>query len=226
MKYRLFLFSCFSVIMALVLFSFANTLAQAQISQNQENLSEKKLVQNNINRSIAPGRIGVAKIGMTYGEVKKALGKNTKFNIKTPFMVDWNAIEIIQGGKVQFRILYPQINTTFKDSDVIEVLQTDNYNYRTDKGIGPGSRIKQAEMVYGKATLSYNLEMEGREYVKFANQPTNYMGFRTGAFGNNSLAGIYPKSNLGGYQETNNYRQNAIIRSIEISCPQGKCWQR
>lgn len=225
MKYRLVFSSSLNIIMALVLSTFANTFAQAQIKQNQEHLQTQNLAGNNINRSIAPGRIGVAKIGMTYGEVKKALGKNTKFNIKKPFMVDWNAIEIIQAGKVQFRILYPQTNTNLKDSDVIEVLQTDNPNYRTDKGIGPGSRIKQAEIVYGKATLFYNLDMEGREYVKFANQPTNYIGFRVGAFGNNSLAGIYPKSNSG-YQETHNYRQNATIRSIEISCPQGNCWRR
>ncbi|PSB26075.1 hypothetical protein C7B70_24340, partial [Chlorogloea sp. CCALA 695] len=62
---------------------------------------------------------------MTFGQLKQALGKNAKFQLVSPFIVDFDAISISQSGKIQYYILYPA-KTTFSNSDSIKLLLTEN----------------------------------------------------------------------------------------------------
>ena len=163
--------------------------------------------------TIADRTIGAAKVGMTLGELKKALGSTTKFKVQSPFMVDFDAIAVSQSGKVQYRIIYAA-GTKLKDTDVIELLMTDNPNYKTVQGVGPGMMLKQAEAIYGKATLSYNVDNEMRENVVFANQPTRKIMFVPKADGK-QFAGVYGASQ-GSFHETNKYQPNAVIKSVMV----------
>ena len=173
------------------------------------------------NFSLSSQGIGLAKLGMTYQQLKTAIGASLKLTIHQNFMVDWDAIDVSQDSKVQYRILYPA-GTTFQERDRVTILQTDNPNYQTEQGIGSGITIKKAESIYGKATLSYNLDNEGREYVRFAKQPPR-MFFRVGnANMKNTLGGIYGQTR-GGFGETNKYRDDAKIQSVEITCPPNNC---
>lgn len=173
------------------------------------------------NFTISSQGIGLAKLGMTYQQLKTAIGPSLKLTIHKNFMVDWDAIDISKDSKVQYRILY-QAGTTFQERDRVTILQTDNPNYKTEQGIGSGITIKKAESIYGKATLSYNLDNEGREYVRFAKQPPR-MFFRVGnANMKNTLGGIYGQTR-GGFGETNKYRDDAKIQSVEITCPPNNC---
>lgn len=172
------------------------------------------------NRQISAGGIGSAKLGMTLGELKQQLGANTEFTVESPYIVDFDAIAVSQGGIVEYYILYPA-GKPLKDSDIIEALLTENSQYRTDKNVGPGTSLKKAEEAYGDATLSYNLVNEGREYVKFASGPAKNIAFRLGSAGA-SLAGVYPNIS-GEYQETKEYRENATIRSVQVNCLGGDC---
>src|SRR4028118_400181 len=163
--------------------------------------------------TISDRTIGAAKVGMTFGELKKALGSTALFKVQSPFMVDFDAVAVSQSGKVQYRIIYAA-GTKLKDTDVIELLMTDNSSYKTVQGVGPGMTLKQAEAIYGKATLSYNVDNEMRENVVFAKQPTRNIMFVPKAEGK-QFGGVYG-AGQGGFYQTNKYHPNAVIRSVMV----------
>jgi hypothetical protein len=153
---------------------------------------------------------------MTLGELKTLLAGKAEFRVKSPFIVDFDAIAIVQSGQEQYYILYPA-GVPLADSDLIEALVTDNPKYRTAQGVGPGIPIQQAEAVYGDAILSHNTLNESREYVKFAQQPSDAIAFRTKPSQGQQLAGIYPSSK-GELKETKNFQKTAVIGLVEVYC--------
>ncbi len=163
--------------------------------------------------TISDRTIGAAKVGMTFGQLKKALGSTAQFKVESPFMVDFDAVAVSLSRKVQYRIIYAA-GTKLKDTDVIELLMTENSNYKTVQGVGPGMTLKQAEAIYGKATLSYNVDNEMREGVVFAKQPTRNIMFVPKAEGK-QFAGVYG-AGQGGFYQTNKYQPNAVIRSVMV----------
>ena len=172
------------------------------------------------NQLISSEGIGNAKLGMTLGELKQVLGTGTELNVKSPFMVDFDAIVVSQSGKIQYYILYPT-GKILTDSDRIVMLLTDNPNYRTAEGVGSEMLLKQAEAIYGKATLFYNTSNESREYVRFVNQPNQSLRFRSISKAQR-LAGIY-SSQSQEYKETKKFVETASIRSIEVVCSSHQC---
>ena len=163
--------------------------------------------------TISERGIGAAKLGMTFGELKKALGSTAQFK-ESSFFDGLDAVAVSQSGKVQYWIIYPG-RTKLKDADVIEDLMTDNPNYKTVEGVGPGMTLKQAEAIYGKATLGYNTDYESEEVLVFANQPNNKkIRFAPKAEGRR-YAGVYGASQ-GIVRETNKYQPNAVIRSVSV----------
>ena len=116
-------------------------------------------------QKISAAGVGPAKVGMTLAQLKQLLGAQAEFTVKSPFMVDFDALAVSQSGKVQYYILYPS-GRTLADTSAIEAVLTKNPDYRTTVGVGPGTPLKQAAAVYGKATLFYNTENESRELVK------------------------------------------------------------
>jgi hypothetical protein len=163
--------------------------------------------------TISDRAIGAAKVGMTFGQLKKALGSTAQFKVESSLMVDFDAVAVSQSGKVQYRIIYAA-GTKLKDTDVIKLLMTDNPNYKTAQGVGPGMTLKQAEAIYGKTTLSYNVDNEMREGVVFAKQPTRNIMFVPQAEGK-QFAGVYG-AGKGGFFQTNKYQPNAVIKSVMV----------
>jgi hypothetical protein len=153
---------------------------------------------------------------MTYGQLKQQLGTKAEFTVKSPFIVDFDAIAVSQSGKVQYYILYPA-GSPLADSAVIEALVTDNPSYRTPEGVGPGTPIPQAEAVYGDATLSYNTMNESREYIKFTKEPSRNIKFRAQPSQGKQFAGIYPPSPTESKQ-TKDFEKTASIRFVEVYC--------
>ncbi|WP_200817700.1 hypothetical protein [Calothrix rhizosoleniae] len=177
----------------------------------------------NVNPSqlISPQGIGKVRLGMTYGELKQSLGSKATFKVKSPFMVGSDAIAVNQSDKTLYHILYPT-GTTFSNSSRITNVLTESPEYRTDKGVGAGTKIKDAEAAYGKATLSYNTATESREYVKFADYKQRYIYFRPLATTAQPFAGIYtsPPQEL---NKTNQFHEDAVIKSVQIICPPTAC---
>jgi len=164
--------------------------------------------------TISERGIGAAKLGMTFGELKKALGSTALFKVESSVMVDFDGVAVSQSGKVQYWIIYPG-RTKLKDADVIELLMTDNPNYKTVEGVGPGMTLKQAEAIYGKATLGYNTSYESVEGIVFANQPNNKkISFAPKAEGR-QYAGVYGASQ-DSFHQTNKYQPNAVIRNVIV----------
>ncbi|MBF2078564.1 MAG: hypothetical protein IGR76_08595 [Synechococcales cyanobacterium T60_A2020_003] len=157
---------------------------------------------------------------MTLGELKQSLGDTAQFEVKSPFIVDFDAIAVRQNGEIQFYILY-LAGEPAGDDDPIQGLWTDNPAYTTAEGVGAGTLISTAEDAYGDATLSFSYDNEGREYVRFANHPAPNISFGTGN-ANTSTAGIYPEFS-GGFNETQEYNPDATIQSVLLVCLADGC---
>jgi hypothetical protein len=171
-------------------------------------------------QQITPVGIGAAKIGMSLRELKQQMGRGFEFPVKTSFIEGFDAIAVTKAGTVQYYIPYPT-GTQFTDSDRIQHLMTDNPNYRTEQGVGPGTSIEQATSVYGGATLSLSKENESREFISFSQHPSG-LAFRPKLAGNRSFVGEYPESNEE-YLKTQKYDNRAAIGQITVSCPEDKC---
>jgi hypothetical protein len=173
-------------------------------------------------QQITPVGIGAAKIGMSLKELKEQMGAEFEFPVKTSFIEGFDAIAVTKAGTVQYYIPYPA-GTQFSDTDRIQHLMTDNPNYRTQQGVGPGTSIKQATSVYGGATLSMSKENESREFINFTQHPTG-LAFRPKPVGTRSFAGEYPESNEE-YLKTKKYDNQAAIGQITVSCSDTQCEQ-
>ena len=164
--------------------------------------------------TIATDGIGDAKLGMTIGELKQKLGNQFTLGESKPFMVDLNAIAISQNGEVQYYILHWS-GEPVNDGTPIKFLLTENPQFRTTAGVGPGTSVTQAQSAYGKAKLGYNQEVESREVIQFSQSPAKNMQFRSnGHVG--EFAGIYSGKSDSSYQETDKFHDNATIASIML----------
>ncbi len=168
------------------------------------------------NQVISSNGIGNAKVGMSLGKLKQILKGKAEFKLQSPFIADFDAIAIVQGGKPQYYILYPT-GSPMRDPNIIEALVTDNPNYKTAEGITPGTPLKKAVVVYGNPALSYSLANESREYVKFTKQPSKDIAFRVGSANDGSLGGIYPSPQQE-FNQTKEFKDTATIRFIEVYC--------
>lgn len=202
--------------------SSANSSQEKQRSSSQatQPVSSSRLGNHNLitkhQKLISPEGIGKAKLGITLGELKQVLETETELQTISPFIVDFDAIAIQKDNQAQYYILYPA-GTSMTDEDTIQTVATDNPNYQTVEGIGPKTSLEAAETVYGEATLSYHTANESREYVSFAQQSSPNLAFRVGTTNNKDLAGIYPSSQQE-FNETQEYKDIARIRWIEVSC--------
>ncbi|TVQ19634.1 MAG: hypothetical protein EA367_11155 [Leptolyngbya sp. DLM2.Bin15] len=169
---------------------------------------------------ISASGIGTAQLGMTLAEFRETLTADQELTPVANVMVDFDAIAVTQAGEIQYYILHLS-GAPFTDADVIQGLKTENPAYQTQEGIGVGSAITQAEDIYGDATLAYNLDNEGREYVRFANFPANNILFGTGSYGAQT-AGIYADPS-GSYNETQAFRGDAVLQSILLVCLSADC---
>lgn len=172
---------------------------------------------------ISSDGIGIARLGMTFAELKQELGDSAEYTIESPFIVDFDAIAVRQNGEVQFYILYFS-SETFEDDSIVQGLLTTKTTFETAEGVGPGTPIAEAEAAYGNAILAYNLANESREYVRFENFSANNILFGTHGGGSLSedYAGIYsaPTSE---YNETEEFVEGATIQAVLVTCLSETC---
>ncbi|MGK7928901.1 MAG: hypothetical protein AB4290_27300 [Spirulina sp.] len=169
--------------------------------------------------------IGAVKFGMTFGEVKEVLGEKVEYVLESPYIVDADAIAVRQDGKALFYIIH-SAGQPLGDKSLVTFLQTNNPTVQTPEGVHAGMSIQEAEKIYGEATL-FTSEIESRESVNFQNQPEDRIYF--GTFGGgapidanvHNPAGIYPD----GSNQTKEYREDAIVQHISVSCNLDICWE-
>jgi hypothetical protein len=159
-------------------------------------------------RLIRPDGIGRVRAGMTIGTLRGVLPRGESLGPPVPYMVDIDAMPIVQDGDTLYSILIVSGESS-ADNALIELVATTDTTFRTRDGIGPGSTLREAAAVYGAATLAYNTNDESREYASFENAPPG-IRFRVAPAQDTSwLAGVYDTG--GEYVETTEYDPDARI---------------
>lgn len=160
---------------------------------------------------ITPTTVGPAEIGSTVDQLTEQLGSDYTVGDEVRITVDFSGHVVSRDGEVQFRAVKAN-----EPGDELSLFIINNDGFATAEGVGPGITIAAAEEIYGEATLNWNPDIEGREFVSFENQPEGRIQFRTpGIAGTN--VGIYQDGEL----ETNEYDPEGVVAAVWISCVPG-----
>ncbi|MEM6598025.1 MAG: hypothetical protein AAF635_07635 [Cyanobacteria bacterium P01_C01_bin.69] len=168
--------------------------------------------------------IGPARIGMSYGQIKQALGPDYTYTDVSPFMVDLSGVAVMREGisgffagrAIAFYLAYPA-DATLSDATLINLFITANPKYQTAEGTGPGTLLSQAVQDYGKVLLSFNTEAESREFASFERSPAK-LSFRAEAL-THSFAGDYSVPDAqrdGGFNQTPSFFENASVSQVWV----------
>jgi hypothetical protein len=159
--------------------------------------------------------IGVARLGMRIRDLRSALPAGTTLGDLSPFMVDVNALPVVQGADTLYYVLIPSGEPSTEDSP-IDVLATTHPAFRTNQGVGPGSTLAEAASIYGMPTLSYHTEDESREYARFPALPSTIL-IRVGPSSAGSFAGVYMTEEAEeSYHETTRYDDSARVLMVMV----------
>ena len=200
---------------------------QAKVASGFQKVSNEETITSEY--LISANGIGKAKLGMTLGQLKKIVDRNTEFNLVSTFVNDRNAIAVSKQGLIQYYILFDADSNEAKlnptDNSLIVSLVTNNYNYQTEQGVKVGMPIKEAENICGNAILFHNLNGTG-EYIAFKNYDLDTIRFRASSLKSLSnglgFSGIYTQYPSVAYT-TDKYNKGAAIAAIEISCNKDAC---
>jgi len=166
--------------------------------------------QGSSDTTITADGVGPASLGLSPDELADALGSDYDIGDEVRITVDFNGRVITRDGDVQFRAAMTDAG------DELTLFIVSNPEYATAEGVGPTTTIAEAEAIYGDATLSWNPDNEGREFVTFANGPEGRIAFRTPGIGGNNV-GLYADGEF----ETNDYEDDAAIAAVWVSCIPG-----
>jgi LPXTG-motif cell wall-anchored protein len=160
--------------------------------------------------TITADGVGKAMLGLSPQELADALGADYDVGDEVRITVDFDGRVITRDGVVQFRAAMTD------NTDDLTLFIVSNPEYATAGGVGPTTTIAQAEAIYGDATLAWNPDNEGREFVSFADGPEGRIAFRTPGIGGTNV-GIYADGEF----ETSDYEDGAAIAAVWVSCVSG-----
>jgi hypothetical protein len=159
--------------------------------------------------------IGIARVGMRIRELRNALPAGATIGDLSQFMVDVNALPVVQGADTLYYVLIAAGESAAEDAE-IQMLATTHPAFRTSQGVGPGSTLGEAASVYGMPTLSYHTEDESREYARFPALPSTIL-IRAGPSSSGTFAGIYEDAEHGeAYHETTRYDDAARLLMVMV----------
>ena len=160
---------------------------------------------------ITPTMVASAEIGSTIDQLTEQLGSDYTVGDEVRITVDFSGHVVSRDGEVQFRAVKAN-----EPGDELSLFIINNDDFATAEGVGPGTTIADAEAIYGEATLNWNADNEGREFVSFENQPEGRIQFRTPG-----IAGTNVGEYADGEFETNDYDPDGVIAAVWISCVPG-----
>jgi len=161
-------------------------------------------------RLITEEGVGNAVLAQTAAEMADELGSGYLVGDEIRITVDYRGNVVRQGSVVQFRAVQAG------PGDELTLFIVSNPEYTTAEGVGPKTTIAEAESIYGEATLSWNPEDGGREFVTFANGPGEQIMFRTPGIGGTNV-GVYGD----GQFETSDYDPEGEIAAVWVQCVVG-----
>lgn len=167
---------------------------------------------------ISSTQVGMAKLGMTLGELKVAMGEEASFKPIALGVDQGDGIEVSNYGEVQF-LVGSDGESPINDSSIITLIRVSNPVYKTPEGVGPGTVLKTAIAHYGSATLSLNQENESREYITFEKGfAKSAVWIRSNQWALDGQAGLYADSQ-DSYQTTQSFKDKAAIGSFTLVLP-------
>ena len=165
---------------------------------------------------ITPERMGPARLGMTVGELKRAVPSATFSIVALPDIP--SAVAVRQKDEDLFYFgTESESEKIPADEEAVNFLITKNPRYSTEAGIKPGSLLADAVKAYGAAQFYYSPDAE---YAKFSASPASRLGFLITGPDSQGPAGIYemkPENLEGGYYRSERYHPGSIISYISIS---------
>lgn len=152
--------------------------------------------------------------GMTLAQARAALPE-LRWYFEPAFMVDFSALCVERDKEELFCALVYETEKEAPGEEIVAIAVT-SPSLATFKGVHVGMPVSAAEDAYGKATLSYSYENEGREYLTFAKAPER-LSFFAESMRQGDRAGVYPPlpADATG-QETDRYAADAVIDVIWI----------
>jgi outer membrane protein assembly factor BamB len=156
---------------------------------------------------ISPDGIGMARLGTTWGRLKRALGGNTEY-LEGRFGLGYRGISVMQDNEEQFIVLFPEWKTRPADTDPISYLITYNHKYRTKEGVGPGTPISVAVGIFGTPTLVLDTKTK-QESAIFKSAPWDKV-----RFGLIPVTGEY--TNKGSIKRAKAYPDGSFIHYVEV----------
>ncbi|NBV42048.1 hypothetical protein EBR96_04685 [bacterium] len=155
---------------------------------------------------ISPDGIGIARLGTTWGRLKRALGGDTEF-IHGRFGAGLKGVSVVQDNEEQFVVLFPDWQGP-SDNDTVAILMTYNRKFRTKEGVGPGTPISVAAKIYGSSSLFWDTDRR-QESVAFKSPPWDKI-----RFGIIPVTGEY--SGQGVIRTTSKFPEGSFIHYIEV----------
>lgn len=188
----------------LIAFGAAAQTASERAAERQELQDAAPMIED--------GAVFGVSTGMTLAEAQAATPTLT-WRYEPAFMVDFSASCAYRGAVEAFcAMVYEAASETL--SDEIQAIAVLSPAIATEAGARVGMGVAALEALYGEATLSYNWENEGREFLSLAEAP-NWLGFQASRPGSpEGWAGVYPEARGAVTQETSDYAADAVVDTI------------
>ena len=119
---------------------------------------------------------GVVKIGMSLGELRQILPKETIYEVERLSRMDFPRLKVTYRSKSLslivsgFNLSNPSLDD-LTDETKIEGIRISHYGFMTAEGIRPGTGIEEAIAAYGPATFSFLPHTEDEEAIYFESKP-------------------------------------------------------
>ncbi|NDC83077.1 hypothetical protein EB093_05360 [bacterium] len=156
---------------------------------------------------ISPEGFGFARLGVTWGRLKRAMGPGVEC-FEGRFGMGYRGISVVQDGEEQFVVLFPEWKRYPIDSDPVLMMMTYNRKFRTKEGVGPGTPISVAQAIYGTPNLTFDTKTK-QESVSFKSMPWDKI-----RFGLIPVTGEY--SSKGSVKTVSGYPEGSFINYVEI----------
>lgn len=166
---------------------------------------------------ITAAGVGPISPGMTFLQMQEAL-PDADFAARDDYLPGAIALCAREGG--YDLVCGVALTTDVDENTPINLVATEHPRYRTQQGVAAGTRIADAEAVYGEAWLVFDPEVDVAEVVEFDNGPPSNVAFAARSpSAPSGLVGDYPPTDDGPDVETSDYRDDAVIARITVSAP-------
>jgi hypothetical protein len=179
----------------------SDSIIRQDVMQENQSIAHPFLIHEN--------GIGPARLGITFGRLKKILGRNTEYR-KEVLGIGLSATAVVQGREVQYYIISPTWKE-LSDTDTITMLGTFNTKYRTEEGIGPGAKIADAEKLFGTSQLTFRPRYLYQETIQFKNPSMPNLWFLAYS---KERKGVYGE--LGAFNVTESYMKDSTIDWVGV----------